>query len=77
MQDKDGKTFLIHAIYLQKIPVVKQFLMMNASPHICEYKHNNSPLHLAVKINNKKIIDLLIENSANEKALNAHGKTPW
>ena len=50
---------------------------MNASPHICEYKDNNSPLHLAVKINNKKIIDLLIENFADEEALNAHGKTPW
>ena len=50
---------------------------MNASPHICEYKDNNSPLHLAIKINNKKIIDLLIENFADEEALNAHGKTPW
>lgn len=50
---------------------------MNASPHICEYRHNNSPLHIAVLMNNKKICDLLIENSADEKALNSKGRTPW
>jgi ankyrin repeat protein len=37
-QDKDGKTFLIHAILQTKIPIVKQLLLMNANPTICEYK---------------------------------------
>jgi hypothetical protein len=28
-------------------------------------------------MNNRKIADLLIENSADEEALNSSGKTPW
>ena len=64
------------AVFYGRIKIVKLLLDEGADPSIPNYEQN-SPLHLAIEIQSKIIMDLLIEAGADEYFENREGLTPW
>ena len=73
----DGYTLLCLATRYGRTNIVEMFLKEGADPNIPEISQMNTPLHFAVNLNQKKIINLLINYGADEKIKNLNGLTPW
>ena len=76
-QNEDGETFLAFAVLIQRAQIVKIYLKLNANPDLANFTEKNTPLHLAVIVGNKNIINMLLAYGANEKLLNIYGCLAW
>ena len=77
MQNEEGYTMLAYATHHGRVQIVDILLRAGANPNIPTYGELNTPLHLAVDSNFRKIQDLLIDTFADESQQNRHGLTPW
>ena len=57
--------------------MVKLLLKLNANPDLATFDDWNTPLHLAVIVGNKSVINLLIDFGADETLLNKYGSLAW
>ena len=78
-EDQRGYTLLSLATHYGRVKMVKILLENGATPNTYNKRKEgkNTPLHLAVRFKFKKIVDLLLNAGADEKALNANEKEPW
>ncbi len=74
---EDGCTLLCLATRYGRTNIVEMLLKEGADPNIPQTYMMNTPLHYAVNLNSKIIINLLIHYGADEKIKNNNGLTPW
>ena len=75
-RDTNCNTSLHIAVKYNLIKLVKYFLNKKISPNEINSK-GQTPLHLAIKKGNKKIIELLMKNGADFKIKDNEGKKPF
>lgn len=75
-RDKYGNTFLIFAVQCSLIEIIKYLIHKGADIN-ARNLDLNTPLHIALIFKNFEVVDILIKNGANEKAINIHGLSPW
>jgi len=74
---EEGESALMCSLRLQcSIGVVKEFLDSNADPNFYDEKCAITPLHLAARHRDARIIDVLIERGADVTVADWNGKTP-
>ena len=61
---------------MQRAKIVKLYLKLNANPDLANVE-KNTPLHIAVIVGNRNIINMLLDYGANEKLLNKYGSLAW
>ena len=71
-----GNTLLIYATQNIFISIVELLLLKGANPNI-QNEFGNTALHIAFSNNNSFIINLLLENHADQKIKNIKGLFPW
>lgn len=77
LYDKDGFTLLCRAVHYGRSDIVELLLKAGADPSKPCRDSEDTPLHIAVNFNFKKVQDLLLDHNANEKKLNKKGLLPW
>lgn len=76
MIDNKGNTLIINACREGDYKTVK--LLLNLGLDINQQNYDgNTALHYAKDMKNWKMVDLLIENNANENIANNNNLTPW
>lgn len=58
------------------IEIVKSFLDKGIDPNI-QNNDGNTPLHIAIQNNNKRVTDLLLKYEAREDIVNNYGEICW
>ena len=71
-----GETSLHLAVNLQQIPMAEYLIKNGINVNLQDYSHEFSALHYAVSINNKYLIALLLDVSANPNTQDVFGNTP-
>ena len=71
-----GNTMLIYAILNNLKSIVELLLLKGANPNL-QNKFGNSALHIAYKMGNPYIVNLLLEYGADQKIKNKRGIFPW
>ena len=77
LYDKDGYTLLCRAVHYGRSDIVELLLKAGADPNKQCRESEDTPLHIAVNFNFKKVQDLLLEHGAHETKLNKKGLLPW
>jgi ankyrin repeat protein len=71
-----GETSLHLAVNLQQIPMAEYLINNGININLQDYSHEFSALHYAVSINNKYLIELLLDVSGNPNTQDVFGNTP-
>ena len=66
LYDKDGYTLLCRAVHYGRSDIVELLLKAGADPNKTVRDSEDTPLHIAVNFNFKKVQDLLLDHNANE-----------
>jgi ankyrin repeat protein len=77
LYDKDGYTLLCRAVHYGRSDIVELLLKAGADPSKPCRESEDTPLHIAVNFNFKKVQDLLLDHNANETKVNKKGLLPW
>ena len=71
-----GETSLHLAVNLQQIDIAEYLINNGINVNYQDYSHEFSALHYAVSINNKHLIEILLDVSANPNIQDVFGNTP-